>query len=318
MKQNILVTGASGYIGYHLLGRLKQSPNSVLYGLSRNPSPALSAEYQTHDDLLTMDLSAYLQDLQPDIIFHAVGLSPRSPFEQQLQVHAEGTRRLLQALVDNGQRPKVIVVGSAAEYGLQDEAVEEEFNCSPDGEYGVAKLFQSQLAQLFAKRHNLPVMIARVFNVYGRTERHLVIAAMAHQIARAEALQPDIPEISVHNLRSWRDFVHIDDVTEALIKLSQLQSQNQLCGQIYNIASGHSTPIGTVLDMLLDHTRLDADELKRLHLNVQGVQKEDISWASIHKIRQHTGWEPQIPLKDGLQRELNYWRAHLKSSTAIF
>lgn len=316
MAQRILVTGSNGYIGGHLARHCLTLPDTEVFGLNQTYDSKLAPNNSLEGNLLEADLLSWLGQVKPDVIYHCIGASPKSPFEHQLRVNAEGTRRLLQAVVDTGLRPKVIVVGSAAEFGLRDEPVEENTPCQPEGEYGIAKLAQTQIAQSFARRYNLPVIIGRVFNVYGHTERHLAVASLAAQIAQAEAIAPSPAEVHVFNLRSYRDFIHIDDVVRALIALSDTRTQNERSGQVYNIASGQSSALSTVLDVLLAHSTLSKvfkskDQLQQVRLKIHGPQQEDKSWADIAKTRQHTGWVPQISLEAGLAQELQYWRAHI-------
>jgi GDP-4-dehydro-6-deoxy-D-mannose reductase len=315
MKRRILVTGSTGYIGRALTKRLQTLADTDIYGFNRNPDLQLPSERRLEGDITDADWTAWLTAVQPHLIFHMIGASPASPFAHQLLVNVEGTRRLLQALADTGQRPKIIIAGSAAEYGLRDEAVDEMAVCRPEGEYGIAKLAQTEIARSFARRHDLPVVIARIFNVYGETDRHLAIASLASQIARAEAVFPEPSELHVYNLRSWRDFIHIDDVTEALIALAANTSRNETSGQIYNVAFGRSVPVTRVVDRLLSDTRLSGPDLKKVSLSVHGVQREDVSRADTSKIRQHTGWIPKISLKEGLHRELEYWRAQIATAS---
>jgi nucleoside-diphosphate-sugar epimerase len=163
----------------------------------------------------------------------------------------------------------------------------------------------------------LPVITGRVFNVYGNTERHLAIASLAAQIVQAEALYPLPSQLQVYNLRSWRDFIHVDDVAGALMALSEINTQNEMSGQVYNIASGKSMPLSAVLDLLLECSQLRGDVLKKVELKLHGLQQKDVSWADISKIRQHTGWEPKITMESGLARELHYWRANIADTIAL-
>lgn len=316
MNRRILVTGSTGYIGGHLAERLLRLPGTDVYGFNRTYDAKLPANQCMEGNLLEADLLNWLGSVRPDVIFHAIGTSPRSPFGNQLLINADGTRRLLQAVIDNGLKPKIVIVGSAAEYGLRDEAVDENTVCMPEGEYGIAKLAQAQIAQSFARRYDLPVVVGRVFNVYGESERHLAVAAMASQIVQAEIVRPLPSELHVYNLRSWRDFVHINDVAEALLTLSEL-GYLETTGQVYNIGSGQSAAISSVLETLLDHSRLSKADLKNVELCMHGMQKEDMSLADISKIRQHTGWAPKISLEEGLRREMDYWRENIGEALPV-
>jgi nucleoside-diphosphate-sugar epimerase len=317
MNRRVLITGSTGYIGKHIAERLLPLEDVDVYGFNRTYDARLEARFSLEGSILDADLSTWLVQARPDVIFHCIGTSQRAPFDHQLLVNAEGTRRLLQALVDGGLRPRVVIVGSAAEYGLRDEPVDEQAVCVPEGEYGIAKLAQTQVAQSFARRYDLPVVIGRVFNVYGITERHLAVASMASQIAQIEAMVPLPSELHVYNLRSKRDFLHINDAVDALLALADKLGRTEASGQIYNIASGESTAISTVLDLLLTYSRLSREDLKSIELRIHGMQREDVSWANIDKIRQHTGWSPAISIEDGLKREMEYWHANLGETVPV-
>jgi GDP-4-dehydro-6-deoxy-D-mannose reductase len=317
MNKRVLITGSTGYIGKHITSRFLEREDVDVYGFNRTYDKRLEASQSLEGSILDADLTTWLATVRPNLIFHCIGTSQRSPFDNQLLVNAEGTRRLLRALIDNGLRPRVVVIGSAAEYGLRDEPVSEDTVCVPEGEYGIAKLAQTQVAQSFAKRYDLPVVVGRIFNVYGQTERHLAVAALASQIVQVEALAPLPSELHVYNLRSWRDFVHIDDAVEALLALGDKLSHQEASGQIYNIASGESTAVSTVLETLLSHSRLSKEALKTVELRMHGMQREDRSWADISKIHQHTGWKPTLSVNEGLKQELEYWRANIGDTVPV-
>lgn len=308
MAQRILVTGSNGYIGGRLARHLLTLPVTEVFGLNQSPDSKLAPKNSLEGNLLEVDLLSWLEQMKPEVIYHCVGASPKSPFEHQLRVNAEGTRRLLQAVVDAGLRPRVVVVGSAAEYGLRDEPVDETTLCQPEGEYGIAKLAQTQLAQSFARRHQLPIIIGRVFNAYGHTARHLAVAALASQIAQAEANAHSPAELHVFNLKSYRDFIHVDDVVRGLLTLSAFPASTAFEGQIYNIASGHCTALSDILERLLAHANLSPAQRQQLQLTRHGVQQEDKSWANIGKIQEQSDWQPLVDLDAGLKRELQYWR----------
>lgn len=308
MTQRILVTGSTGYIGSHLSQALRTQSNVTLYGLNRSPDVCLPNHQQHCASLLKTNLNGWLDEIQPHTIFHCIGASPQSPFAEQLQLHAEGTRRLLEAATRLAHPPRVVLIGSAAEYGLRANPVDEDTLCQPQGEYGVAKLAQTHLAQSFARRFDLPVIIGRVFNVYGQTPPHLAVASLAWQIAQAE-LQPKQPNIlRVFNLLSQRDFIHVKDVVQALLALSALTQDEHWQGEVFNVASGQPTELQMVLDRLLALSP-QFSQARDLQVMRQGPQTVDTSWADIGKIQRLTGWQPTIDLDTGLEEELAFWRA---------
>ncbi len=300
--RRVLVTGSSGYIGSHLLEKLAACPDTLAFGLSRQGAARREDRVVLQGDLLMDDIGAVLTEVRPDVIFHSVGVNPLAPFEAQMRVHAEGTRRLLQALAENHLKPVVVVAGSAAEYGLRDEAVNEDSTPRPEGEYGICKLAQTQIALTYARRYEIPVRVARIFNVYGHTMPSLVVASLASQIAALEHQAPGSPVIKAINLASARDFIHIDDVVAALLALADLPA-GEPWGQVYNVASGESVPIRRVLEILLAASTLTHPEVE-----VRADQHPDVSRTEITKIRQFTDWQPTVPLADGLREELDYWR----------
>jgi nucleoside-diphosphate-sugar epimerase len=318
MNRRILVIGSRGYLGQALSRAVAQNPETTVYGFNRKTDLSLPTGQCIQGDLVTHDWATTLNTLRPHVIYHVAGASASLPFSYQLLVYAEGTRRLLQAVIDASQRPRIIIAGSAAEYGVRDETVNELSVCRPDSEYGIAKLAQTEVARIFARRYGLAVTIARIFNVYGGSNRSLAIASMAAQIAEAELKTDGSEELKVYNLRSCRDFIHIDDVTDALIALSnrpkayENERNPSFADQVYNVATGHSTPLSRVLDRLLAASTRDSHELQMNGLKMHGMQREEFSRADIRKISQHTGWFPKIALSDGLERELNFWRSEIR------
>jgi|GEM_PF-2049785 len=314
MERRVLVIGSRGFLGAALISKLSALPETIVYGINRQADTKLPHAHRIVGDVISHDWATTLNTIRPHVIYHVAGADAQMPFSYQLLLYVEGTRRLLQAIVDSGQRPRLILAGSAAEYGLKNEVLSELSVCHPDGEYGIAKLAQTELASAYGRKYGLNITTARIFNVYGGSARTLSIAAMAAQIAAAELAPTEHNELNVYNLKSYRDFIHIDDVTEALIMLANRPMSHEagysagIADQVYNIASGQSVSLGRVLDRLLASSTRDGHELQMKGLRMHGSQREEFSRANIDKIKQHTGWSPKISLSEGLERELDYWR----------
>jgi nucleoside-diphosphate-sugar epimerase len=299
------ITGATGYLGRHVIAALvrkqKQHPNEQIriFGLSREGDLLAKHWRSIEGDLMLPGLPRLLEEIQPDVIFHFAAAHPTEPMDKQLYINVMGTRHLLQALVETQQMPTVVIPGSAAEYGLQSEPVEELTVPKPDTEWGVVKLAQTQTALQHFREFHLPVVVGRIFQVYGQSASNVWVAPIASQIARAEKKYVNEPRIRVKNLLAKRDLIHVTDVANALVAISEKGRM----GEIYNIAHNEAVSEQDVLELLLRRSKL-----RNVEIEPVGEPLADLSQGRINKIDIHTGWLPSISLEQGLASELEYWR----------
>lgn len=312
-----LITGITGYIGKHLLQTLQENEEGIsVFGLS-SPGVTDPNGYQPLGiDLFNAELPHVLEDIQPDIIYHAVGVNRAESLQNQIHLHVEGTRHLLQSLADKKLSSRVIILGSAAEYGQYPQAVDEATAPQPVTDYGVAKLSQTLVAQLFSRKYHLPVIIARIFNVYGNSPPDFAIASLASKIAHQEMVEQSKSgykaEIDAQSLASVRDFIHVNDVCKALMALADRGCP----GEVYNVASGTATPLQTVMDELLKLSTLN-DPIINANPPDPDLVDRDFSQALIDKIKTQTEWVPEMDLLTGLEAELNYWRQHYQDQVHV-
>jgi GDP-4-dehydro-6-deoxy-D-mannose reductase len=310
-EQTYLVTGSAGYLGRNVVKGLLALPVRHVHGIclpgsQRQPKEKRSF-HSIEMDLMDASLPSVFEDVQPDIIVHCVGLDQDAPLKDQLNVNVEGTRHLLQSIVDAQLSCRVIIIGSASEYGPYPKPVDENTIPHPVTDYGVSKYSQSLVAQLFAKKYNIPVIIARLFNPYGESPERFVIASLASQLAKAEVELEYNPEcqplIQAHSLDAFRDFIHIDDVVSGIIALAE----KGYPGEIYNLASGQAVPLRLIMEGLLNHSPMKKSQLE---IQVKPNGTPEFSQGTIQKIIAHTGWRPKVTLEQGLNEELAYWREH--------
>lgn len=306
-----LVTGSTGYIGQHLISflleRMKKEPDIRVFGISLHGNPKATGWRSLEGDIMLPGLPRLLEEIQPDVIFHLAGACATDSMDVHLRTNVMGTRHLLQSLMEAQQSPVVVIPGSASEYGLQDEPVEETFALKPQTEAGVVKAAQTQIAQVFHKQYNLPVVIGRIFNVYGANPGNLQLAPLASQIARCERKFTKNPKIRVGNLVARYDFIHIHDVIEGLFALSE----KGRAGEIYNIATNTGSSVHEVLTLLLKVAKL-----KNVEIDLCGESIPEFSQGRINKIDIHTGWKPKISLADGITSDMDFWREQAAVLTA--
>jgi len=319
----LLVTGAGGFVGGHLVELLRrEEPKTHVHGivsphgsLARGPAPGARLVEADLDDPAAA--AAVVEEVRPDGIVHLAG---QSSVHQSwldpggtLRTNVLGIVHLLDAARRAGLRPSVLVVGSAEEYGAVPGAempIRETAPLRPASPYAVSKVAQGALALLYGPAGGMRVVLTRTFHHTGPGRGEAFAeSSFARQIAEIEhGLRPAV--IEVGNLDAVRDFTDVRDVVRAYLLLLEKGE----AGHAYNVCSGRGRRIREILDLLLGRStaRVEvrvADD--RLRPSDVPVQVGDPA-----RLRAATGWEPRIPLEDTLQDLLSDWRARVADTAA--
>jgi len=292
----VLVTGASGFIGTHLLKLLASDGVQIA---THGPVPGVLGQ---HTGVPFEDLENFSQaiaDIAPDYIIHLAGVANAAAFQDFYHVNFHYAVHLFQALEIAGLKDRpVLLVGTAAEYGpVPDEQlpITEETLASPITHYGASKLAQTALGLALAQEGR-PVVIARPFNVIGPgMGDHLSIQRFARLIFNVKrGLTP--PVIEVGNLSSYRDFIDVRDATKAFWQLVQTPSAY---GQIVNICTGAPVLIQSALDALVEISGVKVET----RISPKYFRSGDVSrnYGSPARLQQLTGLMPAYPFNVTLQ-----------------
>ena len=311
-----IVTGATGFVGSHVLDRLADRAPLVAWyrqGGTR-PDPARHLDWRPVDLTDGESVARALDEVEPAQIFHLAGApniatSWRSALSH-LKINALGTHYLLDAVRRSGLPCRVLVVSSGQIYQPSDEPLDEDAPLVPPSPYGFSKLAADLLALDAARQEGLDVVVARPFNHAGpRQAPEFAVSSFARQIARIEAgLVP--PELAVGNLNARRDITDVRDVADAYVRLMD----NGVAGRAYNICSGRAWRMRDLLDELLHQSpvridvRLDTDRL-RPH-DVPIVQ------GDATRMRAELGWIPTIGVEQTLADTLEWWRQRVRPGAA--
>ena len=293
--KNILITGINGFTGtyfqqYIIQNRLHETYQ--FYGID-----VVTDQCETIVDCRTVDLKnkkelkAVLVDINPDFIIHLAGSFSAVNFDDLVETNANATKKLLQTLVEEKLTPqKILIIGSAAEYGTPYALpIDETSALNPISAYGVSKAIQTFYALHFFNAYKTPCVIARPFNFIGKgVSANLSVGSFLEQIEQAES--GDV--ISVGNIETQRDFIHISDAVGAYWKLLMAG----IPGEIYNVCSGKPVYIRDVLNKLIDQSG------KKLQVKVdpKRVKENDIDciFGDNRKITNHIGWQCRMDLFD--------------------
>ncbi|MBZ0165169.1 MAG: NAD-dependent epimerase/dehydratase family protein [Candidatus Omnitrophica bacterium] len=302
MKTKVFITGVNGFLGqgmWHYL--IRNVKKAELYGAD------IKSGLQ-HQNIVKTDLTRkqslvkLLSSVQPQIVFHLAGGRMADPEASQL-ANLGTTECLCAALFDLGLTDtKVIIPGSAAEYGIPPKDVRkinERVVPRPKSDYGRIKWQQTQAALDWSQK-GLDISIGRIFNIMGAgTPETLAVGRFAQQIALMERRGKE-GVLQTYDLSGKRDYIDIQDVCSALWALA-LKGHS---GEIYNICSTRPVAIAALLEKLILMSRL-----VDVTIDEQPTQSQSFSVIGSHaKIKRDTGWSPVIGLDQSLRDTLVSWR----------
>lgn len=311
----ILVTGAAGFVGPHLIPYLSHAlgTDAVVLptAMHQRRSPALG-EVQPLDVTDEEAVDRAIANFKPTHVIHLAGIS--SPSRASIDssaawaVNTFGTINVAHGILRCAPKCWLIFAGSGLVYGdtaKSGRLLDEACLLAPNSEYSVTKA-AADLALGALTSRGLKSLRLRLFNHTGpgQTEE-FVVPSFAAQIARIEAgLQP--PVLNVGNLDVARDFLDVRDVTSAYT-LAVLKSAQLDPGLVLNVASSIPRTIRSVLDELLALCRTS---IAVVH-DPSRTRPSDtpIYLGSAETARRFLGWAPQHPFLTTLAEVLGYWRA---------
>lgn len=242
----ILVTGANGFTGQHLLERLTRDGHElhgVVHQDDETPSPLLAMAHVT--DLRDLaPLTQVIGTVRPERVIHlaAIAFVAHGDAGELYSTNILGTRNLLQALASAERKPEAVLLASSANvYGNRREGVlDETMPPEPANDYGITKLTCELLARLYADR--LPVITVRPFNYTGRgqSEQFIIPKIIAHAKARK-------PVIELGNIDVARDFSDVRAVVESY---ARLLDEPAAIGGVFNVCSGEARSLSDVIGMV--------------------------------------------------------------------
>lgn len=310
-----LIIGGAGFVGAYLIRHLKEDLGQEV-AVTKMPQEQIDEKGVEIFDLNILEKDSIvdlLRKVEPDYVFHlaaqsSVSVSWKNP-QLTIDVNVKGSVNLLEALRELEKQPYVLLIGSGEEYGhiLPDETpIQEENLLRPGNIYAATKACQNMLGAIYARAYDLQVMMVRAFNHIGPNQAPLfVVADFCKQVAEIEAGKRE-PVMKVGNLSAKRDFTDVRDVVRAYAMLIEKGK----AGETYNIGSGHAIAIEEILQMILKNSDVDI----RVEVDPEKLRPVDVPIieADTDKVREATGWKPQIALEQTIQETLEYWRKMLE------
>jgi GDP-4-dehydro-6-deoxy-D-mannose reductase len=303
----VLVTGAAGFAGQHLLRLIAGDGPVTGWHRPGTEHPDLAGVSWAAVELLDRAaVAAAVRQLAPSAIYHLAGVphvgDSWAHAEETLAGNVVGTLNLFDGLRAAGLAPRVLVTGSATIYKPSTDALTEDAPVAPNTPYGTSKLAQEMVTLGAWRDHGIPVVVTRSFNHIGPLQSPAFAApGFARQLARIEAgLMP--PTLMVGNLEALRDLSDVRDTVRAYRAL-MLRGRPGAC---YNVCSGTAISMQAMLDGLRAHVRVPVtvrQDPARMRPADTPVVLGDRS-----RLTADTEWEPTYSLATTLADLVEYWR----------
>jgi UDP-glucose 4-epimerase len=292
--KKILITGATGFIGSHLIPELSQ--NHKIVGISKNKIKSFKNFTSSSLDITKSNLR--IKNDYSDIIHMAAysdvaycNLNPVKCYE----FNVKSTQKMLEIARKNDS--SFVFLSSSDVYGNpKKQPILENSSCNPSTHYASSKRMSEILCETYSKTYGLNIRIARIFSVYGpNSPKSNLIFNIVNQIINN-------PKIILGNISPKRDFIFISDVIDGLVKITNSKKKKF---EIYNLGSGKSI---SIKNLVHDCSRISNTKLK-IVLSKEKSRKNEIMnvQANISKMKKELNWKPKISLNEGLEKTFNYY-----------
>lgn len=296
-KERILVTGGTGFLGSHVVSRLvaeKIVPivltrNSSAENLNANDGQVIYIQHDLLDHTSTWQI---IEKLHPDRIIHLAGYTFKTEEQPSIleKFNHEATVNLLEAAAAVRVK-RIILTGTADEYGFQNSPQTETMAAKPVSEYAVSKNKAVEYALEAFRKIELPIVVVRPFTIYGVGQPAKMFVAQAIKCAVTGTA------FEMSKGEQKRDLLFVTDFVNAIIELLNTERAS---GEIYNLGSGESIALKTLAEKIWEIAGADRDLLQIGARPTGGSELHDTQ-ADISKIKRMIGWKPNISLDKGLQ-----------------
>jgi NAD dependent epimerase/dehydratase len=313
-NKKVLVTGADGFIGSHLVERLIAEGCQIVaftYYNSFNSWGWLdnfNKEMLSQIEIFSGDIRdpngvrTAMKDV--DVVFHlaaliAIPFSYHSP-DSYIDTNVKGTLNIVQAAKDLGVE-RVLVTSTSEVYGTaQYVPINEKHPRQPQSPYSASKIGADCIAESFYRSFNLPLTIVRPFNTYGpRQSARAVIPTIITQLLQGKT------EIKLGDLTPTRDLLFVKDTANGFLEIAKSDS---LIGEDCNIATESEITVGDLAQSLINQINPNAKIIQddvRLRPEKSEVFR---LYGANNKIKRHTNWEMKYTLEEGLAETIGWFR----------
>lgn len=308
MGKKVLVTGAYGFVGSHLVSRLLDEGAEVAV-LVREHSNDWRLKEKLHqfyvykgDVADFLRVSQIFHTVKPDVVFHlaAYGVDRMNKqTHQAINTNIIGTVNIIEAAIEVNCE-KVINLGSSLEYGYSEQKLSEDMRLNPLDLYGSTKAAAVILAHQIAKEGNVNLVTIRPFNIFGEKEApQKLFSYVILQLLKDK-------EVKLSSGEQYRDYLYIENYIDGLMLAAKNKDVQH---DIFNMGSGQALQIKVYVQKLF---QLIAPEKTPLFGTIPYTEKDRMrAEPDIQKVKDILKWQQRISLEEGMKRTIHWYKEHL-------
>ncbi|MCK4736034.1 MAG: NAD(P)-dependent oxidoreductase [Methanophagales archaeon] len=306
--RTIFLTGASGFIGSHLLKRLTKEGCEVHISVRKSSSLWRIEDVVDNCICHTIDLTdsdgvkSSIKKIKPAIIFHlaAYGVDYRKQnIHQAVDVNINASVNLFESFLEN-RGFRFVHTGSCFEYGYKNTPISEEDLPNPTSVYGITKAAAVQLLSLMSKQsQHGNLVILRPFGIFGELEGiHRFFPQVIDKLSRCLTVQ-------ITGGEQVRDYIYVEDLIDAYLMAAVVPVQNRV--EIINIGSGKGITLKEIA--LCIAKQLGANE-NLLQFGAIPYRPDEMMYlvANIEKAKGILGWKPKTSLEKGIENMIRGYK----------
>lgn len=309
-KVNILITGGAGFIGANFVYKFldlgynvnlleKQGVNLWRLGKIKDKIQLYYVDSKNYNEL-----EHFIVKLNPKIILHFAAYGAYQAKQQDIKTTIDTNLLTTINLVNACKKIKFgcfINTGSNSEYGVKEKPIKETDLLEPNNLYGITKTAATMYCQDATRKFGLPIVTVRPFAVYGYFEEkeRLIPYIIKSYLTNTE--------LKLSSPKSVRDFVFIEDVIDAYLKI--IENIQKIKGEIFNIGTGKQNTIDQVVKTIKEVTK---SPIEPKYNQIKPAQYEPKNWlADISKAKNLLKWQPNYSLKEGLKKNIEWFKNNL-------
>lgn len=301
---NIVITGATSFVGTNLIHRLAQKENNQIWAVVR-PNSANRYKIPEFQNVRVIELDMKRMKELPgkiaesmDVFFHLAWEGVRAPQRDDSDMQQQNYLAALEAVEACHKLgcKKFICSGSQAEYGIMNGEVTEEYPCNPVTEYGKAKRKACEEIEKYCQRNQITFIWSRIFSIYGLGdfEGSLVMSCI-------KKMKKNEPILLTRCVQEW-DYLYIDELADILERFAE-----RVCvGGVYNVASGRHCILKEYVETL---KRVIGSDSELRYGELPYPNEGMVSFVpNIAKLERELQWQSEITFEQGIRSMLQRWK----------